>query len=62
MASHYFPCPGADHLLPVMEGESCGYEVNPVNNILTIPFTGCNVKQVGHGSLSLDSVMCSTKA
>ncbi|XP_026204791.1 zona pellucida sperm-binding protein 4-like [Anabas testudineus] len=44
---------GADHLLPVMEGESCGYEVNPVNNILTIPFTGCNVKQATNYVLQL---------
>ncbi|XP_054874046.1 zona pellucida sperm-binding protein 4-like [Amphiprion ocellaris] len=29
--------------------ESCGFDVNPLENTLTVPFSGCNVKQHGDG-------------
>nr|XP_019957494.1 PREDICTED: zona pellucida sperm-binding protein 4-like [Paralichthys olivaceus] len=36
---------GSTDLLPVMDApESCGYDVNPLGNTLTVPFGGCHVK------------------
>uniref|UniRef100_A0A3Q0TE75 ZP domain-containing protein n=1 Tax=Amphilophus citrinellus TaxID=61819 RepID=A0A3Q0TE75_AMPCI len=35
-----------DRLLPIVDApESCGYEVDLLTNILTVPFSGCNVEQ-----------------
>ncbi|XP_035039424.1 zona pellucida sperm-binding protein 4-like [Hippoglossus stenolepis] len=36
---------GSTDMLPVMDApESCGYDVNPLRNTLTVPFGGCHVK------------------
>ncbi|XP_028454061.1 zona pellucida sperm-binding protein 4-like [Perca flavescens] len=40
--------------LSVMDApKSCGYEVDPFQNTLTVPFTGCNVKHTDGYSLQL---------
>ncbi|XP_044028655.1 uncharacterized protein LOC122864925 [Siniperca chuatsi] len=45
---------GSKDLLSVMDApESCGYEVNSFKNTLTVPFTGCNVKNTDRYSLQL---------
>ncbi|XP_039977772.1 zona pellucida sperm-binding protein 4-like [Xiphias gladius] len=45
---------GTKDLLSVMDApKSCGYDVNPLENTLTVPFTGCNVKHSDGYSLQL---------
>ncbi|XP_071356625.1 zona pellucida sperm-binding protein 4-like [Trachinotus anak] len=45
---------GSKDLLSVMDApESCGYDVNLLENTLTVPFTGCNVKHTDGYSLQL---------
>ncbi|XP_023265683.1 zona pellucida sperm-binding protein 4-like [Seriola lalandi dorsalis] len=45
---------GTKDVLSVMDAhESCGYEVNPLRNTLTVPFTGCHVKHTDGYSLQL---------
>ncbi|XP_008299482.1 zona pellucida sperm-binding protein 4-like [Stegastes partitus] len=41
---------GSKDLLSVTEADkSCGFDVNPFNNAFTVPFSGCNVKQLDNG-------------
>ncbi|XP_040909769.1 zona pellucida sperm-binding protein 4-like isoform X1 [Toxotes jaculatrix] len=45
---------GSKDLLSVMDApESCGYDVNPLKNTLTVPFNGCYVKHNDSYSLQL---------
>ncbi|XP_074542254.1 zona pellucida sperm-binding protein 4-like [Halichoeres trimaculatus] len=45
---------GSKELLPITDApESCGYDVNFFTNILSVPYTGCNVKQTDSYSLQL---------
>ncbi|XP_041665847.1 zona pellucida sperm-binding protein 4-like [Cheilinus undulatus] len=45
---------GSKDLLSVTEApESCGYDINLFSNILSVPFTGCNVKHGDGYSLQL---------
>ncbi|CAB1443393.1 unnamed protein product [Pleuronectes platessa] len=45
---------GSTDLLPVMDApESCGYDLNPLRNTLSVPFGGCHVKHTDSYGLEL---------
>lgn len=47
--------PGTEELLPVVDApESCGYEVNTPENILTVPLSGCHVKHLATCNVSME--------